>query len=417
MINQKRIRILDLRIEHLPYYSGRITEVKAVDDTEVFRVEIQQEQAHPSDFRPTQQVMAVNPSRQLVPLEIVSVVAKPREFFSTVTLKLTPEQLLDGEGEWVPNLDFAVRDSIRLFVLSEAQKTVPAGITTTLVPDRLDEPTRVFEDGTTQKAWDTNFDGDLDHNEGEALARSIERGLGVDKIPQILKNFKAIHADYVPAVRGFSKTTALIPFLTFDRAVAVRLRALNIQQCRMYIDLPVGAAMFRGLKHDSVTKKFTNVCLIDILKDARKVLGQWRQYPEDPVKEDKEEKKIRRRQEAGAGVDPTAAQALQHALDPYVEAQIPVYLMSLIRKDGSLFMERMKVNKILAIRSKKGITYRLVSEPVDTPAGWRPIEKPFDVQVGSILVERGVGMVFQKPNPFPSMTIGENVLSGRDDPS
>jgi phosphate transport system ATP-binding protein len=23
-----------------------------------------------------------------------------------------------------------------------------------------------------------------------------------------------------------------------------------------------------------------------------------------------------------------------------------------------------------------------------------------------------VGMVFQKPNPFPSMTIGENVLSG-----
>ncbi|HXS18102.1 MAG TPA: phosphate ABC transporter ATP-binding protein PstB, partial [Polyangiaceae bacterium] len=36
----------------------------------------------------------------------------------------------------------------------------------------------------------------------------------------------------------------------------------------------------------------------------------------------------------------------------------------------------------------------------------------YDPGVDPVLLRRRVGMVFQKPNPFPSMTIRENVLSG-----
>ncbi|MBK9073213.1 MAG: phosphate ABC transporter ATP-binding protein [Myxococcales bacterium] len=36
----------------------------------------------------------------------------------------------------------------------------------------------------------------------------------------------------------------------------------------------------------------------------------------------------------------------------------------------------------------------------------------YDPKVDPVLLRRRVGMVFQKPNPFPNMTIRENVLSG-----
>ncbi len=36
----------------------------------------------------------------------------------------------------------------------------------------------------------------------------------------------------------------------------------------------------------------------------------------------------------------------------------------------------------------------------------------YDRDVDPVLVRRRVGMVFQKPNPFPTMTIAENVLAG-----
>jgi len=36
----------------------------------------------------------------------------------------------------------------------------------------------------------------------------------------------------------------------------------------------------------------------------------------------------------------------------------------------------------------------------------------YDKSVDVVQLREKVGMVFQKPNPFPSMTIGENVLSG-----
>ena len=36
----------------------------------------------------------------------------------------------------------------------------------------------------------------------------------------------------------------------------------------------------------------------------------------------------------------------------------------------------------------------------------------YDAQVDPVDIRVQIGMVFQKPNPFPSMTIGENVLSG-----
>ena len=36
----------------------------------------------------------------------------------------------------------------------------------------------------------------------------------------------------------------------------------------------------------------------------------------------------------------------------------------------------------------------------------------FDASVDPVLLRRRVGMVFQEPNPFPHMSIRENVLSG-----
>ena len=36
----------------------------------------------------------------------------------------------------------------------------------------------------------------------------------------------------------------------------------------------------------------------------------------------------------------------------------------------------------------------------------------YDSEVDAVEVRKRIGMVFQKPNPFPSMSIGENVLSG-----
>jgi phosphate transport system ATP-binding protein len=36
----------------------------------------------------------------------------------------------------------------------------------------------------------------------------------------------------------------------------------------------------------------------------------------------------------------------------------------------------------------------------------------YDREVDSVLVRRRVGMVFQKPNPFPSMSVRDNVLAG-----
>jgi hypothetical protein len=377
-VKQERLRISDLRNEQLPYHSGWITEVKADDDNEVLRAEIR---AHTADFKVGRQVMAVTPSRELAALEIVSVVAKqPRDLRSTVTFKLVPEEVLDGEGERVSIRDFVEGVPTQVVVLSEAPKTVPVGITVTLVPDRLD-PRSVFEKGTTQKVWDTDFDGVLDNDEGERLVGSINPGFRLRQLPDILKNFKAIDADYVPRLQGFSKTTALFPKIY--GAIAFRMIALNRQQCRMHIDFPTDILVFRGLEHNSVTKKFTNVGLIGILKDARKILGQSRWYPDE---EDKEEKKIRRRQYTG-GVDPIAA---QHALYPDVEARRPAYLMNLFGKDGKLFMKRIEINKILAIRSKKGITYRLVSEPdrIGTLVAESPLAKPFKVQVGSMLFEK-----------------------------
>jgi phosphate transport system ATP-binding protein len=39
-------------------------------------------------------------------------------------------------------------------------------------------------------------------------------------------------------------------------------------------------------------------------------------------------------------------------------------------------------------------------------------EDVYDRTVDPVVVRRRIGMVFQKPNPFPTMTIGENVLAG-----
>jgi phosphate transport system ATP-binding protein len=39
-------------------------------------------------------------------------------------------------------------------------------------------------------------------------------------------------------------------------------------------------------------------------------------------------------------------------------------------------------------------------------------EDIYDAKVDPIVIRRKVGMVFQKPNPFPAMSIGENVVAG-----
>lgn len=36
----------------------------------------------------------------------------------------------------------------------------------------------------------------------------------------------------------------------------------------------------------------------------------------------------------------------------------------------------------------------------------------YDPDVDPVLIRRRIGMVFQKPNPFPAMTVYENVLAG-----
>src|ERR1035437_2937780 len=36
----------------------------------------------------------------------------------------------------------------------------------------------------------------------------------------------------------------------------------------------------------------------------------------------------------------------------------------------------------------------------------------YDPNVDPVLIRRRIGMVFQKPNPFPAMTISENVVAG-----
>jgi phosphate transport system ATP-binding protein len=43
---------------------------------------------------------------------------------------------------------------------------------------------------------------------------------------------------------------------------------------------------------------------------------------------------------------------------------------------------------------------------------WLDGEDVYDRSVDPVLLRRRVGMVFQKPNPFPTMSIRENVLSG-----
>lgn len=355
-----RDTIPDLHSEQLPYYTGKVIKVTTVDGTHLLTAEML---APLTDFKLyLQQAMAVTPSGQITALEILSV-AKTGELFTTVTLRFVNP---NREGERAANWGFVERDTVQLVLLSGVQNRVPAGLTMTLVPNE-------------------NFDGELDANEGQLLAQSIqaqiefEEGLGVEQLPGIFRDFKTIDVAYVSEVQRFSKTTAQFPI----EAVVFRIRALN-RQYKMYFDLPVDALRFKGLEHNNDTKIFTNVGLIETMQEARLKLQQQQRIL---LGEAEKEKKIKRRQDA--------VEEAQDALYPEPEVELPreAFLMSLFREDGSIWIKRMRIDNILAIRSKKGVEYRVVSIPVEKIIAANliadgQIDNQVEVKVGSILFER-----------------------------